>query len=787
MLMRALEKKMLRDLNELRGMVLAIALIIACGVSVFVLYLSALDSLEQTQESFYRQYHFAEAFTSPQRAPLSVAEGLRSIPGVHTVEPRVAAFANLDLEGYPEPVRAQLVSVPDDGQPVLNQLYFLEGGLPNGDGEAVVSDAFAAAHGLASGDDLRLVVNGRMRDVRISGVGVSPEFILQVGPGSIIPDFERFAILWMNRSALASAYDMQGAFNDVSLTLDGSRPLREVLDALDHELEPYGSQGAYGRSDQQSHFYVEEELRQLRGGAMGAPLIFLSVAAFLLNVVTHRLVRSQREQVAVLKAFGYSHLQVGFHYVTLVGSVVAVGLIAGIGFGVWLGSVVAEIYAEYYRFPFLEYVLELDVVLLTVAVGFSAGVIGAMHAVNTAVRLPPAEAMRPEPPALYHTSIIERIGLKRFFNQPTRIILRNLERHPIKSGLTIVGVALAVAVVVMSRLSFGSVDYLIDVQYRQAQRDDMSVTLVDPASRRAALEFEQISGVRHAETYRTVPVRLRARHREYLTTIRGIEPGGVLLRLLDTALDPVDPPSEGLLMNEELARRLDVRRGDTLIVQVLTGTRPERAVVMSGTVRQFVGMGAYMNLASLNRLLGDGEVFIGAALAVDEASRADVLERLKHSPRVAGVALRSSIINEFRDAIAENWLIMALFFTFFSGAIAFGVVYNSSRIALSERSRELASLRILGFTRGEISYILLGELALLVLAAIPIGLLLGYGFGIYLVSALETDLYRIPLVIQRSTYSFAAVVVIASAVVSGLIVRRRLNKLDLIKVLKTRE
>jgi len=165
----------------------------------------------------------------------------------------------------------------------------------------------------------------------------------------------------------------------------------------------------------------------------------------------------------------------------------------------------------------------------------------------------------------------------------------------------------------------------------------------------------------------------------------------------------------------------------------------------------------------------------------------DLYRRLKDTPMVAGVSLKRSAIESFQKTLADTFYVMIFFNLVFSSIIAGGVVYNAARVSLSERSRELASLRVLGFTRGEISFILLGELAAVTLMAIPVGMVMGYAFAGLLVAAFNTELYRFPLVVSPRTFAYAACSVLVAAALSGLAVRRRLDHLDLVAVLKTRE
>lgn len=787
--MTALDRKLWRELWAMRMQAIAIAMVIVSGVGIFIMSLSTVDSLFETRARYYREQGFAHVFASLKRAPLAVAGRIAGIPGVDRVETRVVAYVNLDVAGFSDPVSGHLISLPEGSPGQLNRVYLRGGSLIEGgrDDEILLSEEFAKAHGLQPGDKLRATINGRRKTLTIVGVVLSPEYIYQIAPGAAFPDFERYGVLWTARKPLATAYDMEGAFNNVTLTLTKGANVEDVIDRLDDLLERYGGQGAYARKDQLSHRFLSEELKQQRTVATVFPIIFFGVAAFLLNVVISRLISLQREQIAALKAFGYSNFAVGLHYTKLVLMIVALGVIGGIALGIWLGRGMSYLYMEFYRFPYLIFVLRPQVLASAALISVLVAVAGTLHAVRGAARLPPAQAMRPEPPAVYHAMLVERLGLQRWFSQPTRMIVRHIERRPFKAFLTTLGIAMACGIMMIGGFQEGAIDYMVQVQFGMAQRADLVASYTEPTSARSLYSLRGVRGVEHVEGFRAVPARLRFEHRSYRTAVQGIEPGGSLNRLLDTGLAVIELPSEGVVLTDYLAELLGIGIGDTLTIEVLEGNRPTVRVPVVGTAKEYLGVNVYLQRAALNRLLQEGNAISGAYMAVDARYRQAVYAELKEMPRVAGVIHQESAIDAFYDTLAET----VLFFTFIANllgaSIAFGVVYNSMRIALSERNRELASLRVLGFERGEVAYILLGELGLLTLLAIPLGFLIGYGLCAYLAFRFDTDLYRIPLVLSPDVYALAATVVIVSALLSAAMIWRNLAHLDMVAVLKTKE
>ena len=787
--MRALDKKLWRELWNLRMQALAIALVIVGGVSIYIMSLSTLDSLFEARANYYRDHHFAQVFASLKRAPRALIRRIESIPGVDKVETRVVAYVSIDVPGFGDPVSGHLLSLPDNSRGLLNQVYLRSGRLfePGRDNEVLLSVKFAEAHGLEPGDKLYATINGRRKALNIVALAMSPEYVYQIAPGALFPDYPRYGVMWMAHKPLATAYDMDGAFNDVALTLVRGSNEQDVIDRLDELLKPYGGIGAYARKDQLSSRFLSEELKQQQTTATVFPVIFFGVAAFLLNVVISRLISLQREQIAALKAFGYSNLAVGLHYTQLVLLIVGLGVAGGIVAGIWMGQGLSSIYMEFYSLPFMIYVLKPQVVIGAILIAMLVAILGTVFAVRNAVKLPPAEAMRPEPPDVFHATLVERLGLRRWFSQPTRMILRHIERRPVKSLMTTLGIAMASGIMVVSGFQEGAIDYMIEVQYGLSQRADVIVNYTDPTSARSLYSLRNLRGVLHVEGFRAVPVQLRHQHRSYRSSVQGIETGGTLMRLLDSDLNIIDLPPQGVVLTDYLADLLRVEAGDLLTVEVLEGSRPTLQVPVVATAKQDMGLNAYLQRETLNRLLREGSAISGAFLKVDPRHQREIYRELKDMPRIAGVVEQTAAVDAFYENVAQTILFYTFITTILGGSIAFGVVYNSMRIALSERGRELASLRVLGLERSEVAYILLGEMGLLTLVAIPLGLLFGYGLCAYLAFKFDTDLYRVPLVLGLKVYAFAALVVIVSSLVSAVMIWRNLAHLDMVAVLKTKE
>ncbi|MCE2998230.1 MAG: ABC transporter permease [Betaproteobacteria bacterium] len=787
--MNARHRMLLRDLWHQRGQLLAAALVVACGIASFVSMRLTYESLLAARDSYYRVHRFADVFVHLKRAPDVMAQRLREIPGVAEVHTRVVMGVTLDVPGLAEPATGRLVSVPDRRQAMLNDLFLRRGRYiePGSTEEVIASEAFAAANRLDVGDRVGAVINGRWKSLRIVGIALSPEFIFEVGPGALFPDNRRFGVLWMGHQALASAFDMDGAFNDAVFGLAAGAVVPDVLSRIDLVLERYGGLAAYGRDDHVSHRFITDEIAQNRISSTWIPGIFLGVAMFLLHLVLSRLVSLQRTQIGLLKAFGYGRGPVSLHYLQLAGATVSLGVVLGTGAGLYLGEGLTALYLDYYRFPALPLVFSPEVVGAGVGLSLVAAGLGAAGAVARAFELPPAEAMRPERPSSFHPGVLERTRLRRLLPPAGRMILRSIARRGWKSVLSALGIACAVGLLVLGGFFMDTLDYMLRVQFQDVQRDNVTVYFNQPGSAAVQHDVRHLPGVLHAEPFRTVPARLRFEHRSRRTEVTGLDAGGDLYQLLDRRLRRVGLPADGLLLSRKLADVLQVGAGDRVTVEVLEGERLVRSLEVAGVVDDLVGIFAYMDRAALNRLLREDSVASGARLRIDVRQSAQLYDTLKHMPAVAGSIFQEAALDSFEQILDRSLRVSTLINVVFACVIAFGVVYNGARVALSERGNELASLRVLGFTRREVAAMLLGEQVVLMLLAIPCGFTLGTWVSWFLSIQLDTEMYRVPLVLTPASFAFSALVVIAAALVSGIIVASRINRLDLIAVLKTRE
>jgi putative ABC transport system permease protein len=787
--MRALNRKLLRDLRRMWAQSLAIALVMAAGAATLILGIGAHDSLSTTRAAYYEANRFADLFADVTRAPMHVARRIAALDGVAEVAPRIVKVALVDLPGMVEPAAVQLVSLPSGGRATLNEVYLRSGNLPEAGHslQALLSADFAAAHSLAAGDSLSVLLNGRRSDVKIVGTALSPEFIYLLGPGDLMPDPQHFGVVWMPEAALAATFDLEGAFSNLVVKLQAGADAQKVMDAIDLHLKPYGGAGSYGRKDQVSHAFLDAELTQLRAMSRVLPPVFLLVSAFLVNMTLTRLIALEREQIGLLKAIGYGRQEISLHYFGFVALIASGGISIGFLAGTWLGRGMAELYAKFFDFPFLVFSRDPSTYAIAAGITLMAALSGALRAVAQVSNLAPAVAMSPPAPPRYQKLFNGRITFNRLIRTSSVIASRHLLHWPWRTAAGILGTALAVAILVGSLWAEGAIEHMVDVSFQKAERQDASLHFTERRPMSALQDARHLPGVLRAEPFRSVAAKVRHGHRERRVAIVGKPSNGVLSRTLDVDERPIVLPPRGLVISDTLAGILHARVGDSVELELMEGTQEMLSVPVTGIATGYFGLGAMMDLSALNSLLRESPSISGVNIAIDASKSGALFATLRETPVASFIVLQKRSVKRFRETIAQNISIMSTVYISLAAIIAFGVVYNSARISLSEQGREMASLRVLGFTRAEVSTLLLMELAVMVVLALPLGWIIGYGFGWLVVHGFASELYRVPLVIGKNVYAYATLVVIAAASFSALVVRRRIDRLDMIAVLKTRE
>ncbi len=782
-----MNKRLLRELLHLKLQVASIAVVVGIGVAVLFGFSSTYESLKQSRDAFYKQSNFAQLFLRLKKAPQSVATQLEKMEEVIRVETRLEYEALLSIPNFVEPAVGHFISLPDGEQPSMNLVFLKKGRLPYAfsEDEVVVTEGFLNAHKFDLGHRLYASLNGRRRSLRIVGVGVSPEHIFALQPGSPLPDDLHYAVIWMNQSALAASYDMRASFNSAVFEVAPGVLLEGLISRIDDALARFGGIGAFGRDKQTSHVYVREELKQLQVQALTIPIVFFLVAAFILNVVMSRMVRSQRGEIATFKALGYLDSEISAYYYKVALIIVGLGSIFGLALGAWIGDKMITLYGEFYHFPTLTYDFSLFhffVALLISAVTASLGVSASLRGI---FKLAPAEAMRPPAPHLFHRGLLERQAWFQLLTTRNRMLIRGISAFPGKALMTGLGLGFSIVILVSGLFWQDCMDFLLLAQYSFAQKESGTIQLTHALSASAVHEVRRLPGVIEAEGYRNAPVKVRARNREETTLVRGMPWAPQLMGLVSEELHEIPPPKNGIFVSEILANQLGVTEGDVIEVEFLEGRKPKVFLAVEKVVAGLMNVEILTSRKVLANILKSDDL-VDQVLFRSFSNPNLLYSKLRQMPNVLSVTYRDSALIFFKENAAKFILVFAFILSAFAGAIGFGVAFNSMRVALAERDWELATLQILGFTIPEVFRLLIGEIILLMILFLPVGWMLGYLNARWLLNKMSMDNFQIPFVVDPATYLWATLILLTSTALSGVVIYRLVSKLDLIATLKSR-
>jgi len=810
-------RKMYRDIWNNKGSYLACLVLVVLGLTIYTSFSISSDNLELSKDIFYREQNFADGFAELTAMPYRDVEGLAHIEGIAQVIGRVTREVRVL---YPESdigIYLKLVSLEIDEPDRVNDVRLLEGNeLRQGEFEVWVDNQFYDVHGLELGFDLEILAGERSREITVEGYAMSPEFTYPLRTeAEIYPNPEQFGIAFISRDTIWKLFpDLQGRVNNLAFTLEEGADFKEVKDRLEPELEPYGLINLYSRDNQTSHLILSEEIAQLQRMAFAIPLMFLVIAALILYIMLKRMIEQQRGQIGILKAFGYSNREIMLHYLSYSLTVGFIGGLAGGAAGIYLARPLNWLLLEFFHVPEIDVDFSLYYfglgMLISLGIFLAAGYQGCRHA----LKLKPAEAIRPPAPVSGRKTVLEKIGL--FSNMLTiqgKMAVRNLARNRSRTAFLFIGVTLSCAIVVVTWSLNDLVDKLVFYQHDEVEVYHARVSLTEPVSRQAVerelAELEQVTGV---EPLAEVPVRLSHAWREESVVLLGIPKESSMYIVRDAAGKRIEPSDHGIVLSERLAEKLSIQEGETLELAspYLRGNEGEQIVEVYRVIPQYLGMNAYMEITGVEDILQQGEFatsfmvnvkdgglnglnseeFLRADhTPVDDQVRANIAKLrdfYRESDLVAGVDGTEEQIREVRE-LMETFGLVIYIYVLIGVVIAFSIIYSSSFIILSERNRELASMKVLGMTSREVFSVITFEQWFIsffaVLAGLPLARVMMEGFS----RELSTDLYTIPAELSEQALLMGALITAVSIWIAQRFALRKVERLDLVEVLKTRE
>jgi putative ABC transport system permease protein len=788
-----LDRKLLREVRGSGALLLAITTIMAVGVMCFIYMRTAYYNLSLAKFRYYAQCRMADFWIEVKKVPLADVERIAELPGVTGIRPRIQFFATVDLERVRTPLNGLVLSLPDRREAMINDIVIQSGGYftDRKDAEVIVNSAFARRHRIHPGQTIHLLLNNRRQELQVVGTAISSEFVYLVSPGSIAPDPEHFGVFYLKRSFAEEVFDFEGAANQVVGTLDPAHRERptEILRRMEVMLEPYGVNTSYGVRTQASNQFLSDEIRGLGVFSTIMPTIFLGVAALVLNLLMVRLIDQQRLTIGTLKAIGYGDAQIFVHYTKFAMALGFFAALVGMGLGYGMSHMVTNIYKMFYEFPNLENQVFPGTYAGGLGVAMACAVVGSLQAARAALRLNPAEAMRPKPPVQGGAIWLERFPrLWHRLSFGWRLVLRNVFRNRLRSAVGVFSTALGAGLLVCGFILASAIAYLINFQFQLVTKSDVDLRFKDERGRPALLEAAALPGVELAEpqfdvscTFINGPHRRRG-------GISGLVPDGRLTIPRDLEGRAIRIPPVGLAMSRKLAEILHLARGDLVTVLPTRGLREELRVPVAELSDSYIGLAVYADIRYLSRLMGEELAVTGVQLAVDDdaLSRDSLYREIKQLPAVQSVNIRGDVIRNL-EFIVETQRIFIFFVVLFAGVIFFSTLLNSSLIGLAERRREVATLRVLGYNELQVGGLFLRESLVLNSLGTLLGLPLGYSLALVLSRVYDTETFRFPLVSPPWVWFAAVGMAIVFALVAHAVVQWSVHRLDWLDASKTKE
>jgi len=792
MVKRLLVRKLRRDVYRRKGALLALVAIVAVGMSCYVAMEGVYRDLDNSRAAFYREYHLADFTVDLKRAPLSAAAAVEEVPNVRRARPRVSVAVTIDLENTPEPVSGRAISMPLEKRPVLNDVLMRSGTwFSSAEGEVIVNADFAAANGIVPGSTLDVLLLDKQHRLLVVGTAMSPEFVYLLPPsGGLAPDPKTFGVLYMPEDFLEKSADLDGACNQIVGMACDTREiaLSNMLELLEEKLDPYGVVSTTPRSEQPSVKFLSEELKGLEATAAILPVVFFGVAALVLNVLITRMVAQQRTSIGVLRAIGYTWGDMLRHYLAYGALIGAAGAVLGAALGIWLQGIFCRLYALYFSLPEIEPHFYGDIMAAGSAVSVLFAVAGSARGAWHAVKMAPAVAMQPPMPEVGGAIILERIRpLWGMLGFAWKMIMRTIFRNPFRSTVTLLSGLVSTALLFATVHTYSAFAYLVDHEYERTAHHDFQMALRDPVDGRAVAETASLPGVTYAEGQLAVPCRLSRGPYSKRLVVTGMPEPSRLYTPIDAAGNPITVPEGGLILTRKLADILHVRPGETLRMRPLIGRRRETVVPVVALVDTYLGLSAYADIGYLGRLIGEYRVVNAVFGTTGGAARNEFLEEIKRRPSAVGYGERSRTLKLIDDVIGASLGPSIAVLVLFAGIIALGSMLNTNLVSLSEREREVGSLRVMGYTPLQALKIFAGESLVVYIFAVAAGLAAGVGLARLISMAYYTEIYRFPVVIRAWQFAAAAAMMAVFFIAAQLLIYRVIIGLDWLEVLKSRE
>ncbi|MCB8815530.1 ABC transporter permease [Desulfosporosinus shakirovi] len=789
-----LRRKTWRDIKENFGIYLACIMVIALGLLLYTSMSIAVESMDKAQQDFYAETNFADGFITVTGYPENKVNSLTFLPGIDQAAGRIVKEVRVIDQQEDSNRYLKMVTLNEANVPQINLIQLIEGQLPNeNQPEILVDPKFLVANHLSLGDSIDVSIDGNQVSLYITGTAQSPEFIyIMRNAQDIYPSAEEFGIAYVPLSTLKALVKEKGQVNDIVITLKPGVSFDSVKDSLQAELKPYGVRSIVPRKDQTSHAILTSEIKQIRTMTKTLPVVFLGVAAIILYTMLRRLIEQQRVAIGTLKAFGFTDREIVLHYLTypvVIGT--TGGLLGGLS-GVALSFPLTMMYKEFFALPGLKSEFSLKYLFFSLALAFVFSVLSGVKGSLDILRLEPSEAMRPPAPGTARKTLIEKFTwFWQTLSSQAQMGIRDVFRTPTRSLFNVIGIAVVYSLMTVSWSMQNMTDLLTVVQLEQVQTYDVKLQLTEP-SPAGAVKFALAHdpGVSKVEPVLEVPASLRCGWLKKDVALMGLSEESTLYNILDKSGRRLEVPHHGVLLSEHLAKSLNVKVGDIIYVESPlrreTLSQKGENLLVTGVVPQYVGLNAFMKDTELQRFLRQGEISTSMLIQMDSAEIGSMKSKYQNASNVSSIESLKDTgakIQKMMESFGFTvWLLAIL-----GGFCGFALIYNASIISLSERKRELASLRVLGMTPREVLRVITSEQWALYAFGILLGIPMAYGLSMSMAQSMSNDMYSLPADLPPMALLGAAAGTAFSVLVAQSRAYYKIKSLPYVEILATRD
>lgn len=787
-------KKFYRDLGESKGQFISVLAVVVIGVMFYTGLYSALEGLSVAGREYFAEYRMGDLWGSMYRAPEGVVKRIEAVPGVKMVTGRVVQDVRISMEAREAMVR--LISLPDEKVNVVNDIQLKSGSYFSKDvgNQCIVSEDFFKAHKLAIGQTIEPIVSGDRVKLKIVGTAKSPEYTYEIREASeLIPDPERFGVVYVKKSYLQSVLDFKGSINDISVLLEQQSDIKKVRDQMEKVLTQYGLTGIVEKKDQLSYSMFNTDVSSLESIAAIFPMLFFIASAVIIYITMTRMIENQRMLMGVLKALGYSNLDIMLHYQTYPLLVGILGSIIGVLIGVFfVGEALLNLFNMIYNLPTRETAVHLSIVLPAAFLGLSFCVAAGYNACRKELHLVPAESMRPKPPASGKKLFLENLRLLwKNINFSWKIIFRNLFRYKKRSAMASIGIIFSTVLLLVAMGFQNSIDYLMQKQFYDIQRFDIKINLSGMMNADELNYIKSMDHIKSVEPILESGMEITSGWRKKDIGIVALGSESKLYGVFDKSGNPITPPGDGILLPVRLMDKLDLQTGDKVYLRSFYPGKNEdkdrKAAIVKGVASQFIGESAVFSTAYLNYLLGEGVVANGAYIKLEDPKyEKEVMESLKDILTISTIQSKSEVIANTEKTL-QSMMGIIVFMVLGAGILAFAVIYNITNINIFERRREIATLSVLGFTSGELKSIVFNENFFLSIFGALAGILPGRFVTYFVITMQASDTMYIPAVLNPSSYFIAVFMIIVFTIMANLLLTRKILSINMVESLKSAE